>query len=218
MATLTKNFFGIVVVLEHSEVDEMAALAAQGGDVSAAIAAKLPGIPAIVLAAVAGYLKLESAAVKLMDQGYGIYLTMPYLAPGLVIPTPRPNVGLPANWVDLGSGQFHTEDNDLVQYRVEQNAARADIVDFVLESGNPRMWRKVLVLRDGEGGQWDITIDPSQGTSSASNALWAYQVKHGQTLSFWKAKQFGINVWVMDFAGLEALQPGSRVTFTWLQD
>jgi hypothetical protein len=33
-----------------------------------------------------------------------------------------------------------------------------------------------------------------------------------------KAKQLGINHWVLDFGGLENLQPGSRVIFTWLQD
>jgi hypothetical protein len=220
MATFSVTAWGAVVTLEHQEVDDVAALAQQGGDVTGFLATKLPGIPAIVLGAVSAYLKGATAVLTAIDQGNGVYLTMPWLALGVIIPTPRPpNIGLPADWATRPSGRFRTEDApDLIEYQIEPNAVGSDAVEFRLESHNSNHWRKVLVIRDGEGGQWDITIDPSQGSFSASNGLWAHQVKYGQQFSLWKAKQLGINHWVLDFGGLENLQPGSRVVFTWLQD
>jgi hypothetical protein len=80
------------------------------------------------------------------------------------------------------------------------------------------MWRKVLVIRDGLGGQWDIAIDPSQGSFSAVNGLWADQVHNGQVFSLWKVKGFGLTFWVLDIGGLGGLRPGDRVDFRWLSD
>jgi hypothetical protein len=220
MAQLTNNFWGVVLVLEHAEVDEAVAIAAYGGDVAAFIGPMVPGVGTAVLGAVSLFFKGEAALIKAADKGHGVFLTMPYLAPGIVIPTTRPNpVGPPANWVAQGSGRFYTNDSaDLIEYRIEPDAVGADIVDFRLEANDSRQWGKVLVLRDGLGSQWDIKIDPSEGSFSDSNSLWAHQVKNGQTLSFWKAKQFGWKNWVLDIGSLEALAPGSRVVFTWLQN
>jgi hypothetical protein len=220
MARLSTTFWGAVVILEHDEVDDVAALAQQGADVTGFLATKLPGIPAIVLGAVSVYLTGSSAVVKAMDGGNGVYLTMLWVTPGVVIPTPRPlNIGLAADWPTRASGRFTTEDApDLIEYRIEPNAVAADVVEFRLESHNSNHWGKTLVMPDGEGNQWDIHIDPSQGSFSAANGLWASQVKNGQHLALWKAKQFGIMHWVLDIGGLENLQPGGRVVFTWLQD
>lgn len=220
MAQIRYNFFGPVIILEHDEVDEAVATLRRGGDVAKFLATILPAIPALVLKAVDTYLQVSAALVEKFDQGGGVYLTMLWATPGLVIPTTRPpGIGLPADWVNRGSGQFRTEDSaDLVEYRIEPNAVGSDVVEFRLEANNPRMWRKVLVIRDDAGGRWDIAIDPSQGTTSAVNGLWAHQVHGGQTFSLWKAKQLGMMTWVLDFGNLESLQPGSRVVFSWLLD
>jgi hypothetical protein len=220
MATFSATAWGAVVTLEHAEVDDAVALAQQGADVTGWLASKLPGIPAIVLGTVSAYLKGAGAVLSAMDNGNGVYLTMLWLTPGVVIPTPRPlNIGLPADWATRASGRFKTEDApDLIEYRIELNAIGSDAVEFQLASHNFRQWGKTLVMPDGDGNQWDIHIDPSQGIFSASNGLWAHQAKNGQHLSLWKAKQFGIMHWVLDIGGLENIQPGSRVIFTWLQD
>lgn len=219
MAQLSNNVVGFVVILEHSEVDAAATVASTGADMTAFLASKIPGIPALILGVVSRYLAATAALIKAMDLGRGIYLTMPYLTPGLVIPTPRgPDIGPPADWVSRGSGQFATEDGDRISYEVRPNTTSTDAVAFRLLATNRRMWRKVLVIRDGEGSQWDITIDPSRGVTSAENGLWAHQVKYGQHFSFWKAKQFAVNVWVLDIADLATLPPGSTVDFTWLHD
>lgn len=219
MARLSNNVVGFVVILEHREVDAAVTVATTGGDMTGFLASKIPGIPALVLAVVSRYLAAEAALIKAMDLGHGVYLTMPYLTPGLVIPTPRgPNIGLGADWVSKGSGQFATEDGDRISYQVQPGTTSTDAVVFRLRAHNGRMWRKTLVIRDGEGSQWDITIDPTLGVTSAENGLWAHQVKYGQYFSFWKAKQLAVNVWVLDIADLDALQPGSTVDFTWLHD
>ncbi len=220
MATVSAAPWGVVIILEHNEVDDISAVASQGGDVLAWLASKLPGLWAVVLGAVAALLKATPNVLTAIDQGNGVYLTMFWLTPGLIIPTPRPvGIGLPADWATRPYGRFQTEDKpDLIEYRIEHNVVGADVVEFQLESRNWRHWGKTLVIRDGQGGQWDIYIDPSQGTFSATNGLWAHQIKNGQIFSLWKRKQIGINTWVLDFGGLENLQPGSRTIFTWLQD
>lgn len=219
MAQLSNNFVGVVVILDHAEVDAVVTVATTGGDMTGWLAGKIPGIPGLVLGTVSAFLSAEAKLIKAMDLGYGIYLTMPYPTPGLVIPTPRgPGIGLPVDWVSKGSGQFATEDGDRLTYQVHPDTVANDVVVFRLEAVNRKMWRKTLVMRDGEGSQWDIVIDPSAGVFSAENGLWAHQVKNGQNFSFWKNKQFGINIWVLDIANLEALQGGSTVVFTWLHD
>ncbi|WP_192809803.1 hypothetical protein [Actinomadura rudentiformis] len=50
----------------------------------------------------------------------------------------------------------------------------------------------------------------------ASNTLWADQVRNGQVLSLWKAKQFKLMFWVLDIGHLDGLLPGTRAVFTWL--
>jgi len=224
MARVTENPAGLVLVLEHEDIAVLDDTVAKGGSVAAAIASFLE-VPAPVIAIVAAYVGSELWLVHRLDLGNGVYLTLPWLAiyignPFLIIPTTRPtNIGPGRNWVAAGAGQFMTEDRaDLVNFRIDRGVSSPQVVDFALEATNGRMWRKVLVMPDGQGSQWDITIDPSQGTFAASNGLWAGQVKNGQSLAFWKAKGFGVNAWVLDLGHLETLQPGSRVVFTWLQD
>ena len=134
-------------------------------------------------------------------------------------PVPPPSVGVPEKWVALGRGQFSTNDAaDLLEWEIQSNAVGMDVVEFQLEASTPALWRKVLVMPDGQGSRWDIVIDPSQGTFSARNGLWANQVQNGQRLELWKAKTLGFMSQVLSIGNLGALQPGTRVVFRWLQD
>jgi hypothetical protein len=224
VARITENPAGFVLVLEHDDIGVVDDTVAKGGSVGAAVAAMFK-VPAPIIAVVGAYVGAELWLIHRLDLGNGVYLTLPWVAiyignPFLIIPTSRPtSIGPGRNWVAALGGQFMTEDRaDLVAFRVDRGVSSPQVVDFAIEATNPGMWRKVLVMPDGQGSQWDITIDPSQGTSAASNGLWAGQVKNGQSLSFWKAKGFGVNAWVLDLGHLENLPPGSKVTFTWLQD
>lgn len=224
MAYVTQNFWGIVIILDHQETEEVLGVAADVAEISAKLANFLSdsdlAIVGFILTAIAAGIALNVILIEEVDRGNGVFLTTPWVALGTIIPTTRPSsIGVDADWVARGSGEFRTEDApDLLSYEVQQGAVGGDIVEFRLEAADPNMWRKVLVLRDGLGSQWDIAIDPSQGSFSATNSLWADQVRNGQALSLWKAKEFGIMTWVLDIRGLEALAPASSVVFRWLQD
>jgi hypothetical protein len=204
MGRVTANEWGVVAILEHDDIAKFSTELSAGRDISLAVAA-LAGAPAPAVAVIALYIRVELELIKRLDVGNGVYLTLPWAAvyfsnPFLIIPTSRPtNIGPGPNWVAASNVQFKTEDAaDLIDYRIELNAVSPAVVEFALESGNPAMWRKVLVMPDGLGSQWDITIDPSQGVSHAQNDLWADQVRNGQRLEFWKAKAMGVNSWVLD--------------------
>ena len=115
------------------------------------------------------------------------------------------------------AGFFVPKTQPIQLQEIQPNAVAADIVEFQLDAANG-MWRKVLVMPDGLGSQWDIAVDPSRGVSSASNSLWADQVNNGQSLQFWKAKTFRIMHWVLNIGNLGGIQPGTRVVFRWLAD
>jgi hypothetical protein len=215
MASLSYNFAGIVIILEHEDI----------GTVFTAIEILKIGLPAWVAPVIIAYLKIQKILIKEVDKGFGVYLTIPWPAIWynqwwIIIPTTRPRIGLPADWVKLGAGQFRTEDSaDSIEFEVQLNAVSTDIVEFRLEATtDSKLWRKVLVMPDGERNQWDIAIDPSQGTFVSSNGLWAWQVRNGQQLQFWKAKTLGVMSWVLNIGNLQDLLPGSRVVFRWLRD
>ncbi|MFE9771020.1 hypothetical protein ACFYOV_04925 [Streptomyces sp. NPDC005931] len=220
MAQVANNFWGVVIILEHEDVDTVVTLAKEGASLSAFIAAALPGLGTAIAGGVTAYLTAEAALISSLDNGNGVYLTTPYWAPGIFVPTSRPleKIGLPPDWAKRSSGKFRTEDSsDLLSYDIQPNAVGSDAVEFKLTAQRADMWWKTLVLRDGEGGSWNITIDPSGGVMEAHNGLWAHQVNNGQALSLYKPKQFGLSTWVLDILHLENLTAGRRVTFTWLQ-
>ncbi|MFF0738797.1 hypothetical protein ACFYVL_00160 [Streptomyces sp. NPDC004111] len=127
-------------------------------------------------------------------------------------------VGLGEGWADLPNGTFATEDPaDLIDYRVEKKAVSDAVVEFTLFIGHTSSgWAKAIIMPDGLGSQWEIR---AQGRgASASNGLWAHQVKHGQVLTFRKPKGFGIWHDVIQIGFLGALDPGDRVVFTWRHD
>jgi hypothetical protein len=126
---------------------------------------------------------------------------------------------LPDDWVRRGSGEFGTSDaQDLLEYRIDHGAVGAEVVQFKLEANLRCIWAKTLVMRDGGGSQWDISINPAAGKYSDSNALWAHQVHNGQVFDLWKAGFLGFPYKVLEFGDLGDLQPGDRVIFTWRRD
>lgn len=132
---------------------------------------------------------------------------------------PIPPQGLPHDWVQRGSGYFRGSDRqDLLHYQVQLNAVAPNAVEFRLEGHDRCLWGKTLVMPDGEGSSWDIHMDPSQGVFDAQNGLWAHQVHNGQRLKLWKAGFLGFYYKVIEIGDLGALQPGTRVVFTWIKD
>jgi hypothetical protein len=224
MAHVTQNFWGFVIILDHQEADQVAGVAEDVARVVNTLGEMLEdtdlALIGSILELVAFGISLNAWLIQEVDHGNGVYLTTPYAALGTIIPTTRAaNIGLGPDWVQIGSREFRTEDAaDLLTYQVQLDAVGLEAVEFALESSSPGMWRKVLVMRDGGGSQWDIAIDPSQGISSAGNGLWSDQVGNGQPLSLWKAKEFGVMTWVLDIRNLQTLPPGSRTVFTWVQD
>jgi hypothetical protein len=127
-------------------------------------------------------------------------------------------VGLGEGWANQSSGSFGTEDSaDLIDYLVQKNAVAQAVVEFSLVIGHTTSgWGKAIIMPDGLGSSWVIT---AQGRgASATNGLWADQVKNGQVLTFRKPKGFGIWYDVIDIGFLGDLDPGDRVVFTWRHD
>lgn len=121
----------------------------------------------------------------------------------------------PKTWAELPEGHFITRDHDQLDYRIDQGVLpNADEVEFVLEQPDALTWRKELVLH-ADDGTWTIAIQDS--VHSARNGLYRHQLPNG-SLTFRKAKAFGIMHDVFELAQLDTLAPGSRVTFTWARD
>jgi hypothetical protein len=127
-------------------------------------------------------------------------------------------VGLGEGWAKLSSGSFATEDPvDLIGYVVQKNAVSPAVVEFSLVIGHTTSgWAKAIIMPDGLGSEWEIR---AQGRgASATNGLWADQVKNGQVLTFRKPKAFYIWHDVIQIGFLGDLDPGDRVVFTWRRD
>jgi len=130
----------------------------------------------------------------------------------------RGGIGLGEGWANLPSGSFSTEDDtDLIDYIVQKGVASPAVVEFSLVIGHTTSgWAKAIIMPDGLGSQWAIVAQGRGG--SASNGLWADQVKNGQVLTFRKPKAFGIWFDVVQIGFLGDLDPGDRVVFTWRHD
>lgn len=138
---------------------------------------------------------------------------------GIIAAAAQGGVGLGQGWANLPSGSFGTEDPaDLIDYQVQQGAAASNVVEFTLVIGHTTSgWAKAIIMPDGLGSRWAIT---AQGRgASASNGLWADQVKNGQVLTFRKpTPPFGIWFDEIQIGFLDDLDPGDRVVFTWRHD
>jgi len=92
MASLSYNWAGEVLALDHQEVTELTTALDIGSAVSAVLAA-VPGAAPIV-GIISAYLQLEKVLVQAVDKGNGVYLTLPYPAiltgeQWLIVPTTR---------------------------------------------------------------------------------------------------------------------------------
>ena len=127
-------------------------------------------------------------------------------------------MGLGQGWANQPSGTFGTEDPaDHISYVVQKNAVPADVVEFRLVIGHTSTgWAKAIIMPDGEGSQW--VIKARGRGASATNGLWAHQVKNGQVLTFRKPGFLGIWKDTIEIGYLEDLDPGDRVVFTWNKD
>lgn len=127
-------------------------------------------------------------------------------------------VGLGPGWANLPSGSFGTEDpDDHISYEVQKNAVPDDVVEFRLVVGHTSSgWAKAIIMPDGEGSQW--VIEAQGRGASATNGLWAHQVKNGQVLTFRKPGFWGLWGDAIQIGYLADLDPGDRVVFTWNKD
>lgn len=233
MARVATNVVGIVVVLDHEEIDTWAKGAAGGGAGLSALAtpaltaAGVGGpITAIIVAALAAYFAAEVWLILECDKGNGVYLTLPWIAIPLgqwwfIVPTTRPPDPGPVGgyrWSDRDTGTIYTEDGaDLINWTISRGAVDPQAVEFWLELDPASTgWRKTINMPDGLGSSWDIVAD-GRGTS-AYNALWADQVHNGQTLTFRKAKFLGVMWDVLGLGDLAGIRAGDRVTFRWMKD
>jgi len=221
------NEVGIVVEVEHGEIDSVLAAAATGGSSLAAVltpifvAAGISGpIGAAIIAGLGAYIAGEAFLVKQCDKGNGVYLTMSWLALGVVVPTTRPGVTpLPQpRWSDKDSGNFGTRDRaDSIRYEIQRGALGNDAITFRLFVGEQSSgWKKAINLPDGEGNSWDIEAEGRGGW--AENGIWANQVNNGQKLTFKKAKMLGRMPPVLELGDLGGLRRGDVVEFHWDRD
>ena len=107
-------------------------------------------------------------------------------------------------------------DGDLINVSIEPNAASVDAVEFVLETPTRVNWWKGILVPDGEGSNWEIWTENNRQQDRV--ALYAHQVRNSQQLEFRKAKFVGVHTGMYLLGGLERLDPGTRVTFRWVQD
>lgn len=230
MAKAELNWAGLVITLDHDEVGKVFGTADEANVVFASVIGALTalgGIPGVaagaIVAAVKAYLEVQKFLIKRMDQGAGVYLTIPYTALlaaqwWVIIPTPVPLPPPPwdADWTaGLDDGHLKTEDeDDDIHFIFEHNAVGPEIVLFKLV--NPTSSDKKINMPDGGGSSWDI--EASDGGGEADNALEAHQVHNGQQLTFSNHIAFGFWDDVLWLGNLGRCQPGDRVTFIWERD
>jgi hypothetical protein len=222
MSQTHADWRGITIELDNAETGNLlAAMGVAGTAGAGGIATALtsmgvpPYVAGIIGAAIAAHITWELVAIKAANQGQGVILTMPYYAPGVAIPSPRSVPDINQNWVAQRNGTFVTPGGDRVNYLVESGVEDPAVVTFRLVNQNQSGWDKSFILRDGQGSQWEIGSTVSQ---AGQDGLWAGQVHNGQQLTFRKPSFMGWWIDAFSVGGLDALQPGDRATFTWVQD
>jgi hypothetical protein len=232
MAEYSTNIAGVVIALDHQETQALLdavpggtpALTGVIGGILTAASLPAPWVAAITLC-VTTHILLESLLIKNSDQGYGVYLTLPWPAVWfgqhwLVVPTsrPAPTAPPPPEWAATNNGVFGTQDPaDSIRYTIHRGAVAANEVHFRLILGpDSSGWKKAIDMPDGLGSSW--LIEAYGRGDWAENALWADQVLNGQSLMFIKAKEWGRMVPVQPLRPLDALQGGDRVDFVWERD
>ena len=125
-----------------------------------------------------------------------------------------PGLPRPSGWWSQ-SGDLPLNSPDRIACVIDSDAVSQDAVEFVLAAGNGITWRRVITMSDRHGGTWDIVTQDQQ--TSDRNGLYTYQLADG-FLSFYKAGFLGVMTHVTTLGDLDQLAPGTRVTFTWLED
>jgi hypothetical protein len=223
MPIVTQDWRGVIIELNNDETNRLLAainpLSGTGGASGTTAALVAMGVSAtaagIVGAALALHVAWEYAAIAAMNQGNGVILTAPWLAPGVVIPATRFPSDINENWVSTQNGTFVSAGGDRINYLVESGVEGLAVVIFRLVNQTQSGWDKTFILRDGEGSQWEV---PSTVARFGQEGLYANQVLNGQQITFRKPSFFGIWINVISVGGLAALQGGDRATFTWVQD
>lgn len=244
------NWIGPVLMVDHDEVDDIAGAADMAASATQLITAGIAsgkivvpaGVPAALFVQVVSlYFRFESWLIKQVDFGFGVFLTVPWLAIYLdqwwcIIPTSRPRTGpvpieenstntvvgqpqpvVPATWSEGTTGILTTEDEvDLIQYKIDRGAIGTEAVEFVLKLGEGVTWKKALNMPDGAGSSWDIVAEGKD--AEQRNGLWAGEEDRGQSLIFSKAKAGGFMWNVLTLGDIGGLNGGDRVTFTWTKD
>jgi hypothetical protein len=224
MAELGFNHWGVVLTLEHDEVENAINTAKAGGGLSAPVAAAIAaaGIVTAGLATAIGgvlvaYFAAEGVLITAADKGCGVYLTLPYpaiylLQLWLIIPGSRKCDGA-IQWDGRPNGELRDEDTDIINFTIEGGLGDPSAVEFVLNSAGPK-WRKEIVLDDGMGGRWTISTDGQR--MEDRNGLYTNQLPLGK-LIFRKAKDWG-RMWDVMELPINFLQGDSRAAFYWVQD
>jgi hypothetical protein len=131
----------------------------------------------------------------------------------LVIPSTRYEFDNDS-WSTKDDDVVGSSEGDVIETHIDHNGDPKTVV-FRLNNQSPEGWDKAIVLRDGLGNEFWVQ---AKGFSQAENGLWADQVRNGQPINFWKPKFLGQWTDIFALRGLEQLQPGSVVTFTWTKD
>ena len=136
MANVTEDWRGIIIELDNAETGNFlgtltASGLSQAGLVGALTTLGLSAVAApIVAAAVLVHIAWEVPAIRSMDQGNGVILTMPWLTPGLLIPATRYPSDLNQNWAAQGDGTFASSGGDRVDYHVDRSVGDPQGVVF----------------------------------------------------------------------------------------
>jgi hypothetical protein len=220
MANTSADMFGVVVELDNDETNKLlgslpAGMAGAGVATQALTQLGVPAVPAgIIGTALVVHLAWESEVIKAANKGDGVILTFVYVAPGVVVPRTRVAPDIDPNWAAKGEGTFVSKEGDRVRYHVDHGVVDPATVTFRLVNQSPSQWDKSLVLRDGQGSQWEIR---STVSAAGEESLWAGQVQFGQQITFRKPQTPGRWVDAFSVGGLEGLQPGDKALFTWVE-
>jgi hypothetical protein len=116
-------------------------------------------------------------------------------------------------------GEFQTSDtNDDISVTVEPNAVPPDQIAIVLTSASAITWKKQLVLAGGGNPPANVTLTVINAVKTDSGTLQADQLP-GSHMEFRKL-YFGSQSATSEVSRvpLDAVPPGTRLTFTWTRD
>jgi hypothetical protein len=118
----------------------------------------------------------------------------------------------------FSAGEFYTSDsNDDINVKVEPNAVAVDQIAIVLKSGPGINWKKELVLAGGGSPPASATLTVINSVKMDNNSLAVDQLP-GSHLEFRKLYWGHSGTSEVSRIPLDAIPPGTRVTFTWMRD